>query len=120
MASNGTIQVSTSVANTPGGSTQSPTFTASIANGTLEVLPLVLAAAFNQFTIPLNATQMFIQFPAGATGTKTLKGVTGDTGIPMSPTGQMGPFPLAPGQDGTKTIGITSSVLDTAPTIISF
>lgn len=73
---------------------------------------LVLASGFNTIAIPTATTVsgVLIVFAAASTGTKTLKGVTGDTGIPLLPNG---PNFIALATSATS-FGITTTAADTA------
>lgn len=51
------------------------------------VKQIVLANGLNTIVIPTGARGVLIEFADGSTVTKTLKGVTGDTGILLDPTG---------------------------------
>ena len=74
---------------------------------------LSLASGFNQVTLPVSTgttripAGVIIQMPSTNAQTALLKGVTGDTGIAISPTGQtMITFPAAP--SSTSDFGITA------------
>lgn len=65
---------------------QGPLFSESLANAAA-VPPgsFTLAAGFNSIAVPAAALGVVIVPPPGSANTKTLKGVTGDTGIPIDP-----------------------------------
>ena len=65
---------------------QGPIFSESLANAT-GVPPgsFTLAAGFNSIPVPAAALGVVIVPPPGSANTKTLKGITGDTGIPIDP-----------------------------------
>ena len=48
---------------------------------------LTLASGANTVTVPTNARAVLIAFDTTSTAVKTLKGVTGDTGIVLDPVG---------------------------------
>lgn len=56
---------------------------------------LSLSSGANTLTVPTGAVALTIIPPAGNAVTLTLKGVTGDTGVALSPTNPTGPIPLA-------------------------
>jgi hypothetical protein len=60
--------------------------------GTIQNIALSMGA--NTITIPTGTTMMVIQPPAGNTILVTLKGVAGDTGIPLHKTLATGPINL--------------------------
>lgn len=95
------------------------TITASASNN-LEVLTLTLASGFNSITVPVwsPVVQGVIIAPAVTNATSlTLKGVTGDTGIPLSLTlPNMFTFPASP----PATIGLTAGALFTTITTVIF
>ena len=64
---------------------------------------LNLVAGFNSITIPSNAQSVTIYPPATNTVAITLKGVTGDTGISLSPVNSI-KLPVVP---GTTVFGLT-------------
>ncbi len=67
---------------------------------------LALAAGFNTITKPAGAVGCVITPPATSTNAKTLKGLTGDTGIGIA---TASPTVLA----ATATFGITSAGIET-------
>jgi hypothetical protein len=119
MATQGTITITSSFVSTPGGSSQEPSYTVLVQNGINAQQAIVLANGFNQITIPAGASEMAFIFPSTSVTTKTLKGVTGDTGIALAPNGPNGPFNIPVGS-GATTFGITTSGADTLPTIFYF
>lgn len=85
------------------------TFTAAAAlDATVQV---VLASGANTVTVPTGATMVIIVFDPASTTDKTLKGVTGDTGIKSGPTGFVC-FPV----NAISSFCITSSAADTSKT----
>jgi hypothetical protein len=92
----------------------SPEFeNASAPNFSGVVQQVVLSNGFNTITVPTGARGCLIEFNPGSTVTKTLKGVTGDTGILLDPIGwnvmRFGSSPPA-------SFGITTSGADTGNT----
>lgn len=76
-----------------------------------------LLTGFNTIAIPTNATGVVIDFPDANIQTAILKGVTGDTGITISPTGtQVLHFPATP----QASFGITMGGDLTAGTFATF
>ena len=69
-----------------------------------------LAVGFNSIPVPAAAIGVTIVPPLGSTTTKTLKGVTGDQGIPIDPAGQT-KLDFTAGQNAA--IGITSGGIET-------
>jgi hypothetical protein len=93
---------------------QAPLFSEIISN-TSGNIPgsFVLANGFNSISIPATAVGVIIVPPSGSSVTKTLKGVTGDTGIPIDPAnstrlkftaGQNSAFGIT--ANGAETIGL--------------
>jgi hypothetical protein len=74
------------------------------------VTQVVLANGFNTITVPAGARGCLIEFKPGSTVTKTLKGVTGDTGIALDPIGWN---VLRFGSSPPASFGITTSAADT-------
>jgi hypothetical protein len=84
----------------------------------LQMLPITFVSGFNSITVPSWATGMIlIPNTSNAVGW-TLKGVTGDTGVPLSLTNPTGPieFPASP----PATLGITAAANFTTITEIVF
>lgn len=73
----------------------------------------VLSNGFNTITVPSGARGVLIEFADGSTVTKTLKGITGDTGILLDPTGWN---VLRFGSSPPASFGITTSAADTGYT----
>jgi hypothetical protein len=69
-----------------------------------------LAAGFNSIPVPATALGVTIVPPPGSTNTKTLKGVTGDTGIGVDPAS---PIVLKFTAAQIANIGITSGGVET-------
>ena len=51
------------------------------------ITKVALASGLNTISIPTGTSLIIVQLPVGNTQTVTLKGVTGDTGIPLLKTG---------------------------------
>ena len=71
---------------------------------------VVLSNGFNTITVPSTAKGAYIEFQDGSTVTKTLKGITGDTGILLNPTSWN---VLNFGSSPPASFGITTSAADT-------
>ena len=69
-----------------------------------------LAAGFNSIAVPATATGVWIVPPPGSANGKTLKGVTGDTGLAFGPAT---PIMLSFTAALIATIGITSVGIET-------
>lgn len=87
------------------------------AAGATHTEQITLANGFNQIDIPTNASAVLVIFDPTSTVTKTLKGVTGDTGIVLDPgTAAAGTnwlfLPFDPASPPTS-FGITTSGADT-------
>lgn len=73
---------------------------------------IALTAGANTLTPPAGTRGLIIIGPTGSVNTKTLKGITGDTGIPIDPAGvtilalPSGPGTLVITSGGTETITI--------------
>lgn len=74
---------------------------------------VVLGNGFNEIAIPSGSRGCLIGFDDGSTVTKTLKGVTGDTGILLDPIGWN---VLHFGSPPPASFGITTSAADTGHT----
>lgn len=89
MSATGTVTISGTIVGLPGGSkTIGPLdITLTAASGNTQ--DLVLASGANTITLPtaVTPTGCIIVFAAASTCTKTLKGVTGDTGVALKKTG---------------------------------
>jgi hypothetical protein len=69
-----------------------------------------LAVGFNTIPVPAAALGVVIVPQTGSVATKTLKGVTGDTGVPISPAGNC---VLTWTAAQVASLGITSSAIET-------
>lgn len=111
----GTLTISGTISGLPGGSrTVSLPIALSAAIDASQ--SIVLASGFNQIAVPTGARLCIIVPPTANATTLTLKGVTGDTGIPLHPAT---PTMLALAA-GDTTIGITAGGLLTAATEFLF
>jgi hypothetical protein len=95
MAASGNVTIQGNVSGGAGGSESFGPWTTTMNNAVYEILTVTLSASANTITVPSTATVGIIQPPnAGIpqpnpafSGTLTLKGVTGDTGVVISTTG---------------------------------
>lgn len=95
-----------------------PTQTFSNPASPLELLAVTLASGVNSIVVPAGCTFVTVQLPAANAAATTLKGVTGDTGIPLNPNaGFLGFQPTTP---GPSTFVLNSASLQTAPSTIGF
>lgn len=83
MAATASVTITGSVAGGPSGSKTMSIPVISSATSTDALGVVALSSGFNSVTVPSNTTGVVIVPPAGNTQTITLKGVTGDTGIPL-------------------------------------
>lgn len=60
-------------------------FPIQVVNPINQILALALASGLNTINIPSGTTFILVVLPTGNTQSVTLKGVTGDTGIPIQP-----------------------------------
>lgn len=67
--------------------TQQVNINITIATPVGQVLKQALASGLNTITIPTGTSLIMVQLPVGNAVAVTLKGVTGDTGIPILETG---------------------------------
>jgi len=81
------------------------------------VTDIVLASGANTITVPAGSTAMVIVPPTTNTQTLTLKGVTGDTGVPLSPTQ---PSVISFPASAPSTVVLTAGALFSGITEISF
>lgn len=105
MAGTSTVTISGTLV---GGNTGSDTFaTKSITNTSAAeyTQQINLASGFNSITVPSGVTGAYMLPPPANTQTLTLKGVTGDTGIAISPTA---PCVIGFASSPPATIGITA------------
>ena len=78
----GTLTISGQQTGTPEGS---DTISLTISLGSVfEELPVALASGANTITVPTGATGVIVIPPVANTVALTLKGIAGDTGIPLS------------------------------------
>ena len=80
----------------------------------IQAQTISLASGFNSLTIPVStgttriAAGVIIQMPSSNAQTAILKGVTGDTGIAISPTGITGPICFPATVTSASDFGITA------------
>jgi hypothetical protein len=105
MAMSNTTTVSYSISgNNFGGA--GPVYSASVVNAAAQPPGSVnLASGFNSVTVPATALGVVIVPPSGNASSITLKGVTGDTGIPINPNA---PTMLSWTAAQVGTVGITA------------
>ncbi len=110
MAAAATVTIAGTVTGLPSGTkTLTGTLTSVAAVGTVQ--ELTLASGANTVTVPTGATAVLITPPAGNTVLVTLKGVTGDTGVPLHKT-----FPtLLPLDSTVTTFCLTAASLFASP-----
>lgn len=83
----GVITISGTITGLPQGTWTLPPFTITInAGGNYAQTEVTLASGANTITVPSWASVCIIDPPSNNTQTLTLKGVTGDTGVPISET----------------------------------
>lgn len=97
---------------TSGDNVASTTSIAANTDGYYEVLAVTLASGYNSIAVPSWAIGVQIIPPSTNTEGLTLKGATGDTGVPINVATPTGPivFPASP----PATIGITAAGAVTA------
>lgn len=113
----GSITLSGTISTVPPGSAEiSVTLTPSPSN-LIEILNLILASGANTIAVPTWANYCLIEPSPGNTEGLTLKGVTGDTGVAISPVNPtLLSFPATTPAD----IVITAAGLLTTQTTITF
>lgn len=89
MAASSSISISGTVEDLPGGSKTIGPITATSAAAVGDTTTLVLQSGANTITIPALATIAIVVFDSTSAVAKTIKGVTGDTGILCDPAGWM-------------------------------
>lgn len=102
---------------TAGGSTNIPLPTATNANSPLITSYQNLASGANTITISANASSFMLIPPTGNTQTLTLKGLTADTGIPLS---KIAPFVLQFDTVPPASLVITAGGIVTGVQIIQY
>lgn len=95
-----------------------PTPSLLIQNGVWGALSPILANGDNTFDIPAGASTILIDFPSTNINPKTLKGITGDTGIGLFPAGIN--FLNVPVGAGSTAFIINSTGADLSNTLILF
>jgi hypothetical protein len=115
MPGTGTLTFSGTITGLPSG-TRNLSSAVALASAVDQSQQIILASGFNSITVPSGATGCVITPPAGNAVALTLKGVTGDTGIPMHPT-----FPTIPMfATSATTFGITAAAATSGNTQINF
>lgn len=89
MAASGQITIQGVISGLLTGSKTIGPIVMSDANASPTTQEIVLASGFNTISVPTatSCSGVLVVFAAASTGTKTLKGVTGDTGIVLNPSG---------------------------------
>jgi hypothetical protein len=114
MAAAGTLTVTGTITGAVYGSKTIAPASVETAAAVADQYGIVLASGFNAIFVPATASAVFVVFDATSTVTKTLKGVTGDTGILLAKTnlGVVLHFDTTP----PASFGITTSGADTGKT----
>ena len=116
MANTGTLSITGSYTNPIGASQPIGLSSQSYANVVGATQAIVLASGANTITLPSGTTTVIIQFPTGNTAAVILKGVTGDTGIPLNPVTNTKFDPVS----GSTSFVITSASAQSSATYITF
>lgn len=82
------------------------------ASAPIATTEIALASGFNSLAVPADSHGCIIIFPATSTTTKTIKGITGDTGRQVAKTG-LGAVLTWDSTAVPTTLGITASGADT-------
>lgn len=110
MAASASVAITGEVTDLPSGSKAIGPITQTSSAAVGDQTVVELASGFNQITVPADASGVIITFDSTSTVTKTLKGVTGDTGILLDPNGTSYlTFDTTP----PASFGITTSAEDT-------
>lgn len=114
----GTVTVALDLTELPTGNVKSITTNAPNAGNEYAAVAYTLANGVNTIPVPAWAVGVIIRPDPTNNKTLTLKGVGGDTGIPLSPTKTSGPvmFPAMAPAD----IVLTAGALFTTQTIVEF
>ena len=110
MAASASVSISGTISDLPTGSKTIGPVTITNAASLGQETVFVLQSGFNTITVPALAVGCVIVFDATSAVTKTLKGITGDTGILLKPTGKN---VLNFTAGGVASFGITASATDT-------
>lgn len=113
MAASGQITITGTITGLLTGSKSIGPIVLSDSNASPTTQELVLASGFNTISVPTatSCSGVLVVFAAASAGTKTLKGVTGDTGIALNPSGaNFLSFNVAA---PPTSFGITTTVADT-------
>lgn len=87
MAAAASISISGTITDLPGGDKTIGPITVTSAAAVSVETQTVLASGLNTITVPTTATGVIVVFDSTSTVTKTIKGVTGDTGVLVLKTG---------------------------------
>jgi len=111
MAASGTLTVAAGIIGTPLGQEISGPLSVTNSASVGQITQVVLQSGANTVAVPAGSLAVVIVMPSGNTNSVTLKGVTGDTGIPLSTAGLAGAFvfPAAPPTSIVLTSGGTNS-----------
>jgi hypothetical protein len=110
VAAAASIAITGEVTDLPSGSKTIGPITQTSAAAVGDQTVVELASGFNEITVPADASGVIITFDSTSAVTKTLKGVTGDTGIALDPNGTTYlTFPGTP----PASFGVTAGSADT-------
>lgn len=111
MAITGKIRLIAQIAGMNSGGVKTVDLTGSDLSANAQLISLILASGANTIAVPVNSSFAIITFDPASVTTKTLKGVTGDTGVALNPIGfnLLNFNPASP----PASFVITSSALDT-------
>lgn len=113
----GTVSIAGTLQSVPPGSTTIAAAVTASASNLVQVTNTVLANGANTIAVPTWAVGVLIEPAANNTIALTLKGVTGDTGTPLSPTAPtLISFPSTP----PANIVITAASVTTTETTVTF
>lgn len=87
MAATGTVTTSGTVTGLPGGNSLTIAGQITSAAAVGELLQQALTTGANTITVPTGSVAVIITPPSGSVVVLTLKGVTGDTGVIIAPSG---------------------------------
>lgn len=114
MAATGQVTITGAISGLLTGSKTIGPIVISDSNASPMTFETVLSSGFNTISVPTatSCSGALIVFAAASTGTKTLKGVTGDTGIALNPNGVnfISFNPASP----PASFGITTTAADTS------
>lgn len=116
MPATGTLTFRGTVSGYASGGARSYSATVPVLVGVDAALTLTAFSGFQAVAVPAGATGCVISPPAGNVVGLTLKGITGDTGIPMHLTNPQ----VLTFASGVTTFGITSASLLGGPVLVEF